>query len=218
MNSAEMAALIVEYMRQKEYKVFNGPGEVNIVYFEGANIDLTPNSDAPDMWNDRGLLICFPSAECPVIVANHPATTEPGIKATNSRQAQKLGGVARIAIGQHWECWQMGFHKGDPNHPALVQCAPIKVFRDVNRDGKRTGDPIAFAHGINQHSTKPGIPPKRVGNYSAGCLVRQDWEQHQIFLSWLKDDLRFVADKKFRFSATIIDASDFAQWLAKKGA
>lgn len=43
-------------------------------------------------------------------------------------------GTAIIAYGFHHLKWQLGFHKGRTDHPALVQCDNLLVYRDTNMD------------------------------------------------------------------------------------
>lgn len=186
-------------MAAQGYSIFRERGHINIVYLEGVNIDGTLNRDTLDAWNDIRLAFSFVDNK-PVLLHKAMATTEPGRSATFSQKSKDLGGVARIKFGQH-TAWKRGTHKGQP---ALVQCAPIIVFRDKNLDGLRTGDPISFATGINQHSTRLGWNGSRIGNWSEGCLVGRDYVQHLRFIDICGSDPRFKADKNFVFSSTII--------------
>ena len=86
-----------------------------------------------------------------------------------------------------------------------LQCAPILVHRDRNRDFKRPGDPLLPARGINHHGTRPGFVARTVGMFSMGCTVRLHWQEHLEFIELLKTDPRYVADPKCRFSASYLD-------------
>lgn len=207
-----LAKKVTDYMEASGYRLFRGPGEINIVYLEGADPDGTPNRDENDRWNDLALLIVFDPDGTPGIVHRAVCTTEPGHLATLSAQALRLGGVARVQLTQYLECWQLGFHKGDPNHPALVQCAPVQVHRDRNRDFKRPGDALAFATGINHHGTRPNFTARLVGLFSQGCTVRHLWDEHLVFITLLKTDPRYMANPLFRFSATYLDAGKVHQF------
>lgn len=203
------------YFCQREYgtEVDTTPGAVNIIYLEGCTAsDLSPNPDLPDLWNDTSLIISYNQAGLPEIVFKADATSEPGLSATLSRRARANGGVFRIALGFNKECWQQGNHKGDPLHPALVQCAPIWGYRDKNMDGKRTGDKLLNdVKGLNQHGTRPGLTSTRVGEWSYACLVRRMWTDHIAFMRLCSLDPRFVADRSFRYSGTVVDYSKFIQ-------
>lgn len=209
-----LANQVLLYMRSKGYEVATGLGEYNIVYLEGADPDGRHNADLPDGWNDRRLLIRTDADGTVRLALNTAATTEPGLAATKSTAARRRGGVARIAIGQH-RAWRMGWHKNLITQPALVQCAPLPVHRDYNQDGKRTGDRLDVGlFGINQHGTRPGIVPGKVGRWSEGCMVGQIWQEHLAFIDLLHTDLRYQVDPQFVFTATVIDGDDFARWCA----
>lgn len=95
-------------------------------------------------------------------------------------------------------------------HPALVQCAPIFGRRDGNKDGKRTGDLVTDnVQGLNQHGTRDGLKPVRVGEWSYACLVRRYWKDHVAFMRLCSQDPRYLADNAFRYSTTVVDYSKF---------
>lgn len=208
---------VCAYMEYMGYELDQLPGCLNIIYIEGINPDFTENQDHHDRWNDLSLLIEWDSGD-PKIIFSAVATTEPGNAPTHSKQARLLGGVARIAFGQHRECWRLGYHNlaRGKHHPALVQCAPVKVHRDYNRDYIRTNDPIDWAKGLNQHGTWPGYNGDRVGQNSAGCLVRRLWRDHIQFIEFLKTDARVISDWNFKFSTTIIPGGKFLDWVKSK--
>lgn len=180
----------LEYCKAKGYTI----SDFNIIYFEGLNTDLrTLNSDQLDQWNDVRSVITGTGE----VLMNAEATTEPGAKYTynplNSR------GAARLAIGEHKAGWGFGDHKGQD---ALVQIAALKIYRDKNEDGKRTGDLLTAEDGcgINQHTTKGS--PSNVGGWSAGCLVGRYSATHASFMEMCR------ASKLKRFNTIIIDGSD----------
>src|SRR6185503_9401831 len=97
MTPDQLAAAIVGAMRRFGYRVFANPGELNLVYVEGANEDGSPNGNAPNRFNDRRILIRFESG-VPKIVGNWEATSEPGKWFTDNKLNPK--GAARIKLGQ----------------------------------------------------------------------------------------------------------------------
>lgn len=212
---------IVAYCAENNWPINPNQGAYNIIYIEGVNLDLTDNNDAPDEWNDLRLLIDHDADGDPYICFRQVATTEPGRAATKNPAALKKGGVARIRFGHHLSKWRMGWHNYSTEgikHPALVhdRSEAIMVHRDLNQDGKRTNDKITPATGINHHGTKPGASPSRVGAFSAGCLVGQDWVDHMKFMEFLKNDVRYNRSKEFKFSAIIIDGSKFNKWRRER--
>jgi hypothetical protein len=102
----------------------------------------------------------------------------------------------------------LGFHKGNKEHPALVQVDLITVHRDKNKDFKRTADPVTTdVKGLNQHGARKGLRPVRVGGFSLGCLVRELWEDHEEFIAIVSNDPRAIKDRKFKISSTVVDGS-----------
>jgi len=195
---SNLADRIIQYMTAKGYHISTDPGLVNIVYLEGANADGTPNEDRLNEWNDRRIVLVFQYGN-PVIVGNFTATTEPGRKYT--MQPMNPGGAARICFGQY-KAWSVGVHGNSEPHEALVQVAEVKVCRDFNKDGFRTGDKVhAGLFGINQHW---GYDMKFIDAASAGCLVGQSRASHRQFMGWVKADPRYQADKNYIFRTTII--------------
>lgn len=197
-------------MRLKGYQVFTGPGELNIVYVEGVTVFGQNHPDDWNRFNDACFIVHYLDG-VPQILFRATCTTEPGYKPTLTLAALKRGGIFRIMFGQYLECWQVGYHKGNKNHEALVQVEGSKIYghRDKNRDGKRTGDKISVGTGINQHGTRPGFLGKLVDFFSEGCLVRRMWVDQIEFMSWVKSDVRYKAyGDLFRFSTTIIAGDD----------
>ena len=96
-----------------------------------------------------------------------PATCDPGTYWLES--PMRADGTAILIPGQYRSSWQLGLHKG---YEALVQCKPVKVWRDNNKD-KIIDWGRSKAHkgmyGINIH--KAGAKSSRVDRWSAGCQV-----------------------------------------------
>ncbi len=70
-----LAKRIVEYMRHKKYLLFAGSQHCNIIYIEGMNANGSLNSDAPNFFNDRRLILQTIGG-IPQIIGNWEATTE----------------------------------------------------------------------------------------------------------------------------------------------
>lgn len=192
---------ILDFMVWKGYKI----DRYNIVYLKN---DGYGNFDR-DAWNDLRMIIREDAnAE---IVFQQQCSTEPGEISRMSANARKLGGVATIVPGQY-KAWKIGFHKNDFDHPALVQCADVTIWRDSNRDSYSEGEEhYTGMFGINQHSTKPGFTGKKVGPWSAGCLVAPEWEMHLKFMEEVEK--RFGKDKVI--TTTIIDSRELNEWYTK---
>ena len=206
-----LAEKITAYFEAKNYVLRRELDAVNILYIEGADQHGNAITDTPDAWNDRRIILQFDGEGVPFISLNAAATCEPGTSATLSPQAAKRGGVARVMFGQ-FKVWRMGFHKGIKIHPALVQRAPLMVHRDRNRDQKRTGDPVSRAMGINQHGTREGHLPERVGNWSEGCPVGLIWAGHLTFIEICKHDPEYLKDPNYLFYTAFIPGDEFARF------
>lgn len=155
-------------------------------------------NDNVDKWTDiRGLVYKVNGV---YQILQWDATTKPGLSAllkpVNSQ------GCAILKEGQYLNCWQMGLHNG---HPALVQCADIRVYRDNHKDGKiylENEEVAPPSYGINLHSTwaKEKMPDgsvkeivgwdgeyPTVGNWSEGCQVIARLSNNLIFIGKCKD-------------------------------
>ncbi|HEY9300338.1 MAG TPA: hypothetical protein VIQ31_29055 [Phormidium sp.] len=198
-----LASRIVRYMMAKDYHVSKGENLFNIVYLEGADEDGSPNSDAPNLWNDLRIVIEIKKDGTPKIIDCWSATTEPGRKYTVS--PMNSGGAFRIEFGQY-KSWQVGTHK---DHEALVQVSDLCGFRDGNKDYARSGDKqVEGLFGVNQHW---GYDMQTVEGASAGCLVGKTKTGHREFMSIIKRDRRFQANSGYTFLTTIIAGDDLAK-------
>ncbi|MEO1375934.1 MAG: peptidoglycan-binding domain-containing protein [Cyanobacteria bacterium J06635_10] len=200
--SNSLASRIIKYMLLKDYDIYTRPGEYNIIYVEGMNADGTENSDAPNRFNDRRMVIEICDG-VPVIVGNWEATTEPGTYYT--RYPMRREGAARIQFNQ-FKAWQVGRHRRQ--YPSLVQVRAITVHRDFNRDGSRTKDKLHTGYfGINQHHAN-NAPRHDIGRWSAGCLVGRTVASHNEFMKIVMQDRRYKLNSKYIFSTTIIPGDD----------
>lgn len=176
----------------------------NIVYLEGVNPDGVLNDDAPNRFNDLRVVFRIDESGRPQIMGKWEGTTEPGRFYTEIAPMNPAG-AARIAFGQYF-AWTVGIHNHD--HEALCQVKPVSVYRDKNRDYKRSGDNLDTGlFSINQHWGYNN-PVGDLGRSSAGCLVGRTQQGHREFMSIVKRDPRYVATKAYRFTTTILDGVD----------
>lgn len=208
--SDDLASRIIKYMDSKDYQIFTGEKEFNIVYVEGMNANGSLNDDSPDHFNDIRLVIEFRSGTPVIVGGPWEATTEPGAKWT--RSPQNIAGAARIKFGQY-KSWVMAWHKmpkSPASHEALYQEKPVTVYRDFNKDFKRTNDKeYTGLFGINQHW---GYDQDRnnVAGASAGCLVGRTTQGHKDFIALLKQDRRYKDNKGYLFYTTIIPGNEIS--------
>jgi lysozyme len=101
------------------------------------------------------------------------ATTDPGIYYLN--QPLNVSGTAIMAEGQYPSSYEIGLHKG--KYEALVQCKPIKAYRDNDRDEILDMMPDTIQKGLfglNIHRASADYRSIRVDKWSAGCQVVAD--------------------------------------------
>jgi hypothetical protein len=196
----DLASRILRYMDSKKYKIFEGSREYNIVYVEGMNVDGNLNRDTANVFNDIRLVIEVVSGQPKIVGGPWAATTEPSTHYTLN--AMNPGGAARIRFDQY-TAWQVGIHNG--NHEALIQTGgEVSVCRDFDRNGIRNGDKIDTGYfGINQHHGYDN-PIDNIGKAGAGCLVGRSSSEHKQFMQVIKQDRRYLQDKAFIFTATVI--------------
>lgn len=212
--SNDLASLIVKYMLDKGYKIFQGEKRYNIVYIEGMNVDGSLNNDVPNFFNDCRMVLEIIDG-IPRIVSSWEATTEPGSHYTHRPMNPK--GAARIKFGQY-KSWRIGVHGNSEPHEALVQTGgEVSVHRDFNKDFKRTNDKIDAGYfGINQHHGYD-LPHNNVHNASAGCLVGRTRKGQKEFMSLIKQDRRYQLNKGYTFCTTIIPGDDLIKSTAEQG-
>lgn len=210
----DLAARLIKYMAEMNYRISVGDRKYNIVYVEGMDADGSLNNDAPNEFNDRRLVIEIPDSNLiPIIKGNWEATTEPGTYFTFNPMDRAIQyGAARIAFGQY-KAWRVGTHYGSgaEPHEALVQDTPISVYRDKNRDMIRTGDFLDTGNfDINQHW---GFDYPRTDIYlaGAGCLVGRFRAEHKNFMALIKQDKRYQRNNAYLFLTTIIPGDNFVE-------
>jgi hypothetical protein len=114
----------------------------------------------------------------------YTATTNPGTywlkKFLNPR------GTALLVPGQWVDCYKIGMHKG--KYEALVQCAPVTVYRDTDRDeiAEETAKTDTGLFGINIHRALPKGITKFIDEWSAGCQVFDNVDEFKDFLTKCK--------------------------------
>lgn len=125
-----------------------------------------------------------------------PITTLPGEHYL--RKLLNPRGTAILAPGQYVNAYALGLHKGKP---ALVQVAPVTVYRDGNRDQNfDLVNPESGMFGINIH--RAGKFSNFVNSWSAGCQVFRRESDFEFFL-----DLCRGSRDPWRFTYTLIETN-----------
>jgi peptidoglycan hydrolase-like protein with peptidoglycan-binding domain len=195
---------VLDYMKRQGYFICRHWDCKNIVYLEGVNADGSLNNDAPNVFNDVRIVFSVAKDGRPRFEDSlWESTTEPGDHWTIRPMNPK--GAARIAFNQY-KAWSVGTHRASSpqGHEALVQTAPVAVYRDLNKDFKRPGDRIDTGlFGINQHWGYDA-PTGDLGTTSAGCLVGRTRNGHRQFMALVKQDPRYKVSTGYRFVTAIM--------------
>ena len=191
---------IEQVMIRKGYRFFKGVYNLNIIGVRSKESVRQSNKF------DDAIIVCWGIDSKITGIPNKlifAATTDPGIKSLKAPMNAK--GTAILVPGQYRGSHKIGLHQG--KYEALVQCAPVKVYRDANRDDildvdKRTIDTGMF--GINIH--KAGLASTIVDGWSAGCQVVAKTDEYEIFMDLCrKQKLTGYGDK---FTYTLLEEKD----------
>lgn len=142
-------------------------------------VNIRSSADAPDQFDD--LMGVVNNGD----VIWHTGTTNPGVYWLLNLLNPK--GTAVLAEGQHLNAWVIGKHKGQ--YEALVQYAPLPVFRDGNKNKKseQIGKAIYGQYGINHHRANANAISKIIDKWSAGCQVRNNPKEFDEFMTLCKN-------------------------------
>ena len=188
---------IIDVMKKKKYRIFSDKRNynINIVAIRSKeNIANTFNDSIHIFWTYNG-------------ITNHlqfPCTTDPGLFYLLNPLNPK--GTAIIKEGQYPSVWQYGFHK---TYRALQQINPITLIRDFNRDNKLdyiNGTIDTGIYGINCHRADPHTESTKVDKWSAGCVVLQNPEDFDTFITIIKNSIKYCGSK---FTFTLLNEKDF---------
>lgn len=159
-------------------------------------INIRSASDKPNEFDD--LLGVVDNG----VVTWHTGTTNPGVHWLKNFLNPK--GTAVLAEGQHLNAWVIGKHKGQ--YEALVQYAPLPVYRDNNKNDKseQIGKPIYGQYGINQHRANASAISRIIDKWSAGCQVRNNPKEYEEFMKLCKN-----SGVKY-FSCILFNEKDFS--------
>ena len=191
---------IEQVMIRKGYRFFKGVYNLNIIGVRSKESVRQSNKF------DDAIIVCWGIDSERTGIPNKlifAATTDPGIKSLKVPMNAK--GTAILVPGQYRGSHKLGLHQG--KYEALVQCAPVKVYRDANKDSildtdKRTIDTGMF--GINIH--KAGLASTIVDGWSAGCQVIAKTDEYEIFMDLCrKQKLTGYGDK---FTYTLLEEKD----------
>lgn len=163
----------------------------------------------------KGSIVTNHFDDCIVVIYNTPkeknvkrvfiCTTLPGKKAMEHPINYK--GTAILKEGQYRGAYKIGYHKG--KYKALVQCKPLPVYRDNNKNNKFDLNPICIDNGvfgINIHKAgKSDNGSTLVDGWSYGCTVFKKSIDFESFMRLINRSSEKYGDK---FTYTLINESD----------
>jgi hypothetical protein len=153
---------IKKWYADNKYVFCTRPFEVNM-------LGIRKSYDATNLFDDKFVLTYNDGRNDKILVFNR-FTTDPGyyflkIKFMNPK------GCAFLKEGQHINMFTRGKH-GSKQYEALIQYAPVTVYRDTNKDNTLDkGKEEKGMFGIDFHH---GYNCALVYNNSAGCQVLED--------------------------------------------
>lgn len=180
-------------LRQRGYKLFNRPHELNIVGIRSKSTKANRFDDELHVFYK----VNFLKWEYHIF----KATTDPGTYwLENPMQPQ---GTAILAQGQYVNAYQIGLHQG--KYKALVQRKPVSIIRDYDRNAwldfsnghKQTG-----MYGINIHRALAKGKTKYIDKFSAGCQVFENESDFELFLQLCEPHAKLYGNN---FTYTLVD-------------
>ena len=197
----ELISQIKSIANKKGYPIFRYKKEypINLNIWGIRAIDKTT-----DIFNDT-MIVFWETISGSWIYYLYNITTDPGKYYLLNPINKK--GTAILKEGFYRGMWKIGYHKGNPNHKALIQVGPCTVIRDANRDSNLDfdGKEDTGYFGINCHRNTRNKIIYYIGKYSAGCQVHQDsanFEKH--FIPFVDETL-----KGSTVSYTLVNEKDF---------
>lgn len=164
---------VIMAMSLKGYTVYDNGSDfdVNIVGIRSSDKKINEFND---------LMTIFYRTDGEWILNTMPCTTDPGLYWL--RNPINVEGTAILKEGQYKGAFRIGLHRG--KYKALVQAAPLPVYRDRNKDDvlDLVGEPEVGMFGINIHRASGFHTSDKVGKYSAGCQVLADPFQFEMFI------------------------------------
>lgn len=198
----DFVALTIQECQDRGFYLSRGVNAPNIVYIEGVDIDGDPNPNYIDEWNDvRALLVIEHNGKA---YFQHIWTCTVNAGRYYTDNPMNPRGAANIKAPLQVWAWRVGRHiTSSANQEALVQVKPVPVMRDRTGDGRTKDDRLEDWEiiGLNQHWGSG----RKVGRWSAGCLVGQSETTHDIFLNKVKAHRCYLVDRNYIFGTIVLD-------------
>lgn len=161
-------------------------------------IGLRSNLDLPDIFNDFMFLI-YKDDSGTEVMKTYQITTDPGVYWLNN--PMNINGTAVLKPGQYMKSHSIGFHQNKKDHRALVQTGKLSVYRDKDKDSlaEATDFIDTGLFGVNLHGANKATKTGKIGKYSAGCQVFQNWIEKEEFID-IVENFKDMNDNKFTYT------------------
>lgn len=169
-------------------------------------IGIRTNLQVPDVFNDVMCVVYKDGGVEKLFTATF--TSEPGV--AYQKKLLNPKGCWVMMPAQMVDAYTMGFHQGKADHRALRSTGKIFGLRDADLDGiaGNSGTP-AWAEGsgigANVHGANKAGVTSKIGPWSAGCMVLNDWKKKEEMMNILD---KFYKGQKYTY--TLITESDLA--------
>lgn len=193
---------IKEVYQRKGYKFYIGEYSINI-------FGIRSNNRKAGMYDDVLGYAIITNGKPEIFIAQ--GTTDPGIPYLENPQSTK--GCAILVAGQYRGAYTVGWHgNNNPNfrHKALIQCAPMKVYRDNDKDEILDFDAATIQEGIfgiNIHRGSKALTSSEIGKYSAGCQVFKSAAVFEDFMKVVEKSAGMYGNK---FTYTLFNEDDIS--------
>lgn len=161
-------------------------------------ISIRTTLSVPDIFNDILCLVYFKDGK--EVLKTYAITTEPGVY--YQKKLLNPNGCAIIALGQYVDAYSIGFHQGKTDHKCLRQTGKINVIRDKDLNGIVGDSGSMFSgsdFGCNIHGANKLTRTEKIGAWSAGCQVFQNWKDKEEFIT-ICESFKLACQNKFTYS------------------
>ena len=196
---------MLRLMKNKGYKVYERPYELNIV-------GVRSNSVEPNKFDDT-LYVFWKDNKNNWQGKYYPITTDPGTYWLKNPM-NKMG-TAILKEGQYIDAYRLGLHKGE--YKALVQSKPLTVLRDYDRNAIldfNNGKEDNGFFGVNIHRSSPTGTAQNVDNWSAGCQVFANAQDYADFIRLAENQEKLYGNK---FTYTLVDERAYMRYVKRVG-
>lgn len=192
---------LLKILKEKKWHVYTDAYKLNIVGVRNKNVNPKKFDDA--------LFVFWKDAENKWNFRGYAITSDPSVHYLRTPMPGSGGGTAILKEGQYVDAYKIGLHRGE--YPALVQQAPVTVYRDYDRNALlllRDKLTSTGQFGINIHRAKAQGTTDQIDLWSAGCQVFADAEDFKEFLSLLEKQRSLYGNS---FTYTLID-----EWIRQQ--